>query len=174
MENFQQVKTSLIEQAKVNNACSDQLELVIKAKTWSELKKVIIDNIGWCNEKGILVPDGHYKNNKYKFTIVNGKLHGEHFYCWIESKVQVKSNYVDGKKEGEFIRYHINGQVDLKCNYVNDKLHGKFVRYDNGDVIMKCNYVHGQLHGEHVRYYKNGQVEVKCNYTNGKLVKTVC
>jgi antitoxin component YwqK of YwqJK toxin-antitoxin module len=152
MENFQQVKTSLIEQAKANN---NLLQKVIYSQTWDELYNVIIDNIldishtyatfdtdmGWCNDKCILIPDGHYKNNEKEFTILNGKMHGEYVTYWSHGKVREKWNYVEGQKHGEYVSYYIKtGHVNTKGYYIDGKKHGKFIHYWSNEEVHFFEY----------------------------------
>jgi antitoxin component YwqK of YwqJK toxin-antitoxin module len=175
MENFQEVKASIVEQAKAKKACSDQLKRAIDAQTWDELQEVIYDNIYWCTKHNIELPDGYYKNTKKEFIVVNGKVHGEYISYQNNGQVDEKCTYVHGQRHGEFVSYWNNGQVWVKCNYVDGKLNGEFVSYyEDGEVNVKFNYFDGKPHGEYVRYYKNGKVNVKFNYIYGQLIKTVC
>jgi hypothetical protein len=127
MENFQEVKKSLIEQLKDSDAfkCDVKqvmLEDVIDAQTWDELQDVICDSIFSYLDNGILLPDGHYKNDNTKFTIVDGKVHGE------------------------FVSYWSDGQVKVKCNYVNGELHGQYLLFSSyGKLLCKYFYENGEL-----------------------------
>jgi antitoxin component YwqK of YwqJK toxin-antitoxin module len=113
-ENFIKIKTSLIEQAKSNNACENEVyQKFIDVQTWNELRNVIIDNISWCNDKGILLPDGHYKNNEREFTIINGQLNGEYIEYRSDGTLYKKCNYFEGKLHGDYFRYYKNGEVYL-------------------------------------------------------------
>jgi antitoxin component YwqK of YwqJK toxin-antitoxin module len=173
MEIFEQVKTSLIEQAKAHNPFSNQLELVIEVQTWDKLQKVICDEIRWFFYHNINLPNGHYKNNKREFTVLNDKLNGEFIRYRKDGTVCEKCTYVDGVKHGEFIRYHEDGTVCEKCTYVNGVKHGEYFEYhENGQVYKKCNYVHGKTHGEYVLYHDNEQLWFKCNFVHGELVET--
>jgi antitoxin component YwqK of YwqJK toxin-antitoxin module len=131
MEIFQEVKTSLIEQAKTHNVCGSELERAIDAQTWSELQNVICDNIGWCITNDIRLPDGYYKNSEIEFTITDGKLHGEYVEFHENGKVAIKCFYKNGKLHGEYISYYGNGNIYKKYDYKNDKVKKKFT------------YVHG-------------------------------
>ena len=140
---FIKLKSKGIKQATTKGACEDRLKRAIDAQTWSEMKNVIIDNIWWCIDNNIALPDGHYKNNEREFTVVDGKVHGE------------------------FVSYHDNGQVHVKCNYKKGKLHGDYVsHWPDGQIHVKCAYVKGERHGEYVIY-----LNVKCAYYNGEIVE---
>jgi hemerythrin superfamily protein len=59
MKKFQKVKKSIVKHAKSEEGCISQIQRAIEAQTWSELQDVIMDNISWCNDKGILLPNGY-------------------------------------------------------------------------------------------------------------------
>jgi hypothetical protein len=169
MENFKKIQANLVEQLKANNACSDQLKRTIDAQTWSELQDFICDNIWWCIDNDIRIPDSYYKNAKAEFTVVNGKVHGEYIRYWYYGTVYEKCTFNNGQKHGEYVSYYDSGQIDEKRNYENDKVHGQYICfYENGQVHQKFNCVKDKVHGEYIRYYDNGNVQVKCNFLNGE------
>jgi hypothetical protein len=155
MENFQEVKKSLIEQLKDSDAfkCDVKqvmLEDVIDVQTWNELLDVICDSIFSYLDNGILLPDGRYKNDEKEFTVLNGKM------------------------DGQYLAYDENGNCFCKCNYLKGKLHGKYLFFYEDDTLqIDCNYVNGQLHGEYLEYDKDGNLKEKRNYVHGQKIETV-
>jgi antitoxin component YwqK of YwqJK toxin-antitoxin module len=122
MENFTELKERILSQAIEKNACEKELERAKACETWDELKEVIIDNIWWCIEKYIELPDGHYKNSYREFTLVNGKLHGE------------------------FKRWFDNGQLNIHYTFKKGELHGEYKEWwSNGELHEHRVYKHGEL-----------------------------
>jgi antitoxin component YwqK of YwqJK toxin-antitoxin module len=206
MENFELVKSQFIHQLESFQAESHKvynrlIEDIIMCQNWDEFQNIIINNYWFIDSRklydDIRLPDGHYKNPKAEFTLVDGKLHGKFVSYWSNGNVSQmctydngqlhgefvsyyenrliweKCTYVHGQRHGEAILYHDNGQVWHKYNYVNGKLHGEYVQYwSDGTVCEKCNFFFGEEHGEYVRYNYHGKVDKKCTYVHGQLVET--
>jgi antitoxin component YwqK of YwqJK toxin-antitoxin module len=175
MENFQEVKTSLIEQLKDSDACENLIKRVIKTQNWDELKEFIIADIWLFIGYNIKLPNGDYKNANSKFTVIDGKVHGKYVRYYNNGTLEFECSYVHGKKHGEYVRYYKHGQIEEKSTYKNGKRCGEHVIYKpDGNLYIKCKYINNELHGKYIRYHENGEVKFKCNYVNGELVEPVC
>jgi antitoxin component YwqK of YwqJK toxin-antitoxin module len=119
--NFAELKERILTQAIEKNACVEELERAKACKSWKRLQEVIADNIWWCIEKYIELPDGHYESSKREFTVVNGKLEGEFKDWWENGQLFVQSFYKDGKEHGEYKRWYSNGQPWAHCTYKDGK-----------------------------------------------------
>jgi hypothetical protein len=51
--NFKEVKEQIIDLAKQNSACTREYKKALNSETYSDLLKVVTDNINWCYNTGI-------------------------------------------------------------------------------------------------------------------------
>jgi hypothetical protein len=148
--NFIELKERILSQAIANDVCLEELERAKVCESWEQLQEVIADNIWWCTDRNIELPDGYYKSSIREFTIVNGKVEGECKIWWDNGELREHYFYKDGKLEGEYKSW-----------------------YDNGQLTTYCTFKNGKEHGECKSWHENGKLWVHCFYNESKLVETI-
>jgi hypothetical protein len=150
MKDFEELKKNIIKQAITNDACLEELERAKNSENWDELKQVIADNIWWCIDNVIELPDDHYKNDEREFTVVNGKLEGE-FKDWFDNgQLYEYFFFKNGEKHGEYKSWHVNGLL-YKHYFYKD----------------------GELDGEIKMWYSNGKLEEHHIYKEDEPIETI-
>lgn len=167
-EKFEEIKEKLYEEAKEKGYCKiNELDPIINSQTWDELKEFITNNIDWFILWDVTLPDGHYNNEKVKFSIIDGKIHGEYIeYGLGFLSTHKKYCYVNGERHGEYVSYTIHNELCEKGNYVNGKLHGLYISYNSGRIRNVLNFVNGTLHGDNIWFDIHGKMRIY-TYING-------
>jgi hypothetical protein len=148
MENFIEVKENIMIQAYTNDACEKEVKRAAICESWEQLQEVVADNIWWCIDNDIELPNSHYKSNIYEFTIINGKLDGEYKEWWE------------------------NGQPYIHCTYKNGELEGEYkMFYENGQLGEHSFFKEGEEHGEYKSWWENGKLSNHFFYQDSEVIE---
>lgn len=135
-------------------------------------------------------------NLKSELRYKDGKLNGECFWYYYNSKPEMKTTYELGKLNGETVRWYENGNIQSRYfikddnydsifesynvygvlikeeHYKEGVLHGTLRQwYDNGKVFLEGAYLEGMLHGKWVMYYDDGVIGSVSEFENGSGVQ---
>jgi hypothetical protein len=169
MENFVEIKENIVKQAIKKHACESQVERAKGCESWEELEEVIVDNIGWCSNNDIELPDFHYKTSQREFTLVNGRLNGEYKEYYHDGQLYAHCTYKEGKLHGEYKEWWENGQLREHYIYKEGEHHGQFKSWDyDGQLNVHCTYKDGEFHGEYKEWWSNGQLYEHSFYKEGE------
>jgi hypothetical protein len=148
MENFTEVKERILNNMIEKGNHEHFIKRVKDCGSWDELKEFIVDNIWWCIDDDIELPDGYYKSNKCEFTIVNSQLHGEYKSWDSDGELFEKCFYKNGKLDGEYKQWWPFGKLYERRlkehSYYKD---GKIV---SEDEWLKSKKVNHQLISHHL------------------------
>ena len=175
MENFQEVKDKIIEQAEAADFYHGTLESLRGAENWDILYGLICFDIDLFVYQNISLPDGIY-SKFFNHEIVKRAEYKEgnitNYREWSDDNSDIlvlDTPYIDGKKHGVMTRYYPNGKLDMIMPYYKGKKHGLQVRFDaEGNVREAKSYVYGLPEGAAIIYYRPTQIANIEIYREGK------
>lgn len=125
-------------------------------------------------------------NLKERYTLVNGKFHGQYISYYENGNIRAKGKYMENKMVGEWLNYHENGKIFIKQKYKNDKLifleawdkkSNQIVKDGTGTIISyypdgskrsSVSYKNCKKDGSWVSWFENGVKANESHFTEGK------
>jgi antitoxin component YwqK of YwqJK toxin-antitoxin module len=114
---------------------------------------------------------GYHQNGtpEFKYTMVEGVLHGAGMTWHENGQLQCEEAYVYGRPHGAKTEWFPSGTMSSKAFFINGRLHGTGTKwYESGLKRREEVYVEGRLEGKQRTWYPSGILKMEAYYSHGR------